>query len=276
MNERDRPAVLPLHAMLADACLSKDAERRFDADLRGYLGAHALASEDVAAIVASPPRLGLYRHLVRQNLVHVVRTMLERTERRIEARLPGAFTASIEGFLDDTGPKTPHLRDVPREFLSWAAPRWVADPRFPRWIVDHAELELVDFTVAVAPRSLPPPSLADVSSELPLVFAGPCTLVNLSWSVHTLAPEDDAVEPVPQAVTLLVYRDEAHRSRYLELSSLAAAMMDRWLKGEALGAAMAGACAASAHPLDAAVLSSTAALLADLGERGVLLGARSP
>ena len=43
--------------------------------------------------------------------------------------------------------------------------------------------------------------------------------------------------------------------------------------GEALGNAMVAACEAKAHPLDDSVLAGAARLLADLGERGVLLGA---
>jgi hypothetical protein len=46
-------------------------------------------------------------------------------------------------------------------------------------------------------------------------------------------------------------------------------------RGEPLGAALAPACAAIGAPLTDAVLTDTARLLADLGERGVLLGARA-
>ena len=44
--------------------------------------------------------------------------------------------------------------------------------------------------------------------------------------------------------------------------------------GRPLAQAMVEACAASGHEMDDAVLGGAARLLADLGERGVLLGAR--
>jgi hypothetical protein len=81
------------------------------------------------------------------------------------------------------------------------------------------------------------------------------------------APSSDA-EARP--VSILIYRDPEHRSRFLELTPLAAAILERLFAGETLGQALTNACAS----LDEEVLAGTARLLADLGERGVLLGAR--
>ncbi len=141
----------------------------------------------------------------------------------------------------------------------------------PRWIADYAELELLDFTISVAPRPLPPPPLAEVSAERALVFAEPRALIRLSWAVNAMG-EDATLETVPEErpVVVLVYRDPEHRSRFLELTPLAASILERLFRGETLAQAMNG----SASVLDQDVLAGTARLLADLGERGVLLGAR--
>jgi len=80
--------------------------------------------------------------------------------------------------------------------------------------------------------------------------------------------------PEARAVTLLVYRDDAHAARFLELSPLAGAIATHLIAGEPLGAALGAACAETGHTLDDAILADTARLLADLGDRGVLLGAR--
>ncbi|MDF2692745.1 MAG: hypothetical protein K0S65_1128, partial [Labilithrix sp.] len=106
------------------------------------------------------------------------------------------------------------------------------------------------------------------------VFAEPKRLVHLAWAVNELAREDVAAEPAERPVSILVYRDAEHRSRFLELTPLAAAILEQLFAGDALGPAMVAACAAKAHPLDDVVLGGAARLLADLGERGVLLGAR--
>jgi hypothetical protein len=263
-----------MQAMFATACFGSDADKIFNADLAGFLAAHGVAREDAEALLASPRRLGLYRRLGRHNVTGVIDTMLEHTRARLEARFPGELDRIVSAFLDEVGPRTPHMRDVPAEFLAYAAPRWRADARLPGWIADYAELELIDFTIGVAPRPLPPPPLADVAVDRPMVFAEPKRLIHLGWAVHEVPRDDLAVEPAERPVSILVYRDAEHCSRFLELTPLAAAILERLFAGDALGPAMVAACEAKAHPLDDTVLGGAARLLADLGDRGVLLGAR--
>src|SRR4051812_47688684 len=112
-----------LHAMIKDACFGDSAEA-LAGDIGAYLARHGVAGEDAEAILASPMRLGLYRYLVRHNVVNVIGTMLERTRTRLDAHVPGAFDRTVSAFLAEQGPRTPHLRDVPSEFLAWANPRW--------------------------------------------------------------------------------------------------------------------------------------------------------
>lgn len=255
-----------LQAAFAKACFG--AEPAFEKDLRGFLAAQGVAKDDVEALLASPRRLGLYRKLIRHNVVGVIDAMLPRTRAKIDAASPGAFDAAITAFLEHEGPRTSHLRDVPSEFLAFAAPRWRKDDRLPRWAADHAELELVDFVVGVAPRPAPPPLLADVAADRPLVFADPRRLVRLGWSVH-----EETIEE--RDVTILVYRDAEHRTRFLELTKLAGLVLERLFAGDPLGPAMVAACQSGGFALDDSVLAGAARLLADLGERGVLLGARA-
>jgi hypothetical protein len=262
-----------LHAMIADACFG-DSAAAIAGDLAAYLERHGIAREDAEEILASPRRLGLYRQLVRHNVVNVVDKMLERTHARLDVHVPGAFDAAVSGFLAERGPRTPHLRDVPSEFLAWAAPRWRDDPRVPAWLPDYAELELVDFTIGVAPRPAPPPPLADVTADRALVFGDPRVLVHLEWAAHLVPAEDVKGVPEKRPVHLLVYRDAQHCTRYLDLTPLASAILERLFAGRPLAQAMVEACASSSHPLDDTVLAGAARLLADLGERGVLLGAR--
>jgi hypothetical protein len=260
-----------LHALLARACFGR--EPVFESDLEAFLGAHGVAAEDADVVRAAKKRLAIYRRLVRHNVLTIIDTMLEQTRMRLEARVPGEMDKTAAMFLDEVGPRTAHLRDVPSEFLAYAAPRWRDDARLPRWIVDHAELELSEFTIGVAPRPLPPPPLGEVTADRPLVFGEPKRIVHLGWAVHTMPRGDAHAEPEARAVSILVYRDPQHQSRFLELSPLAAAILERLFAGDPLAQAIGAACAAKEHPLDDAVLAGAAHLLADLGERGVLLGA---
>jgi hypothetical protein len=269
-------SVARLHALFAHACFGLDADAAFGADLAGYLASQGVDAEDREALLAGPRRLWLYRRLLRNNVVHVVEAMLERTKARVEAAAPGAFGRTIDAWLAEVGPRTPHLRDVPSELLAWAAPRWAADARLPPWIVDYAELELADFTVGVAARPAPPPPLAEVAADRPLVFGDPRRLVRLGWAVHEVPAGDVRAAPDKRDVAILVYRDGEHRTRFLELTPLAAAILEELFAGRPLAEAVGQACHASGALLDEAVLGGAAKLLADLGERGVLLGARAP
>ncbi len=266
-------SVLALHAMITEACFG-DSEAAWGGDLAAYLAKHGVDPEDAEAILASPRRLGLYRHLVRHNVVHVVGVMLERTRARLDVCVPGELDRAVGRFLAEHGPRTPHLRDVPSEFLAWASPRWRADARIPAWLVDYAELELVDFTIGVAPRPATPPPLADVKANRALVFGDPRVIVHLEWAVHLVPAEDPRAVPEKRPVDLLVYRDAKHCTRYLDLSPLAAVILARLFEGLPLATALKVACESSGVALDDSVLGGAARLLADLGERGVLLGAR--
>lgn len=240
-------------------------------DLEALVEKHEVEPDDAAAL--SGTRLALYRRLVRHNVVNVIDTMLERTRARLDHFVPGAFEQAVSAWIAAEGPRTPHLRDVPREMLDWAAPRWRSDSRVPAWIADYAEYELAEFTIGVAPRPAPPPPLLDVTADRALVFADPHLLLHLRWAVHEL--DELASQPMERATSLLVYRDADANSRFLDLTPLAAAILERLLAGRPLAAAMTEACAATNHVLDQAVLGGAAQLLADLGERGVLLGATS-
>jgi hypothetical protein len=93
--------------------------------------------------------------------------------------------------------------------------------------------------------------------------------------VHELSADEEATdEPARRDVQLLAYRDADHVVRWLELTPLAGAVLERLLGGENLGAGVERACA-DHGAVPGAVLPDVARLLSDLGERGVLLGARS-
>lgn len=260
-----------MQAMLAAACFGRDED--FRDDLAGFLARHEIDPEDAAALLASPRRLALYRRLVRHNVAAIVDTMLEHTRARLERRVPGELDRTVAAFLAERGPRTSHLRDVPAELLAFAVPRWRADARLPRWLADHAIFELADFSIGVASRPAPPPPLADVTADRPLVFAEPKELLRLGWAVNAVPRADLAAEPAERPVAILVYRDAEHASRFLELTPLAAAILEELFAGQPLGPAMSRACTRMDHPMDDAVLGGAARLLADLGDRGVLLGA---
>jgi hypothetical protein len=263
-----------LQRAIADACLGVHAGEAIARDLRAFLREHGVDDEDIAAILAAPPRLPVYRSLVRNGLGSVVQRMLPRTRARMNASCAGRFDADMAVFAQKVGPRTHYLRDVPAELFAWAEPRWRVDATIPPYLVDLAAYEIAAFAVAASASVRTPEASAEVAVDRPILFAESARLMRFAWAVHELpASEEDTIEPARRDVRLLAYRDADHAVRWLELTPLAAAVVERLLSSEPLGSAVELACADhGAAP--AAVLQDVARLLADLGERGVLLGAR--
>jgi hypothetical protein len=258
---------------IAAACLGAgDAS-----DLRGLLEAHGVAEEDIAAILAAPRRLAVYRSLVRNGLSAVIAKILPRTRARMAAEAPGRFEEDVAAFVDEVGPRTHYLRDVPAELFAWAEPRWRASTDLPAYLADLAAFELAHFAVAAAPDADDAPSAAPPGLALDrgLAFHPSARLLRLAWAVHELPVDDEAalVDPAARDAILLGYRDAEHAVRWLELTPLAAAVIERLLMGDALGEAVSQACAARGADVGAA-LPDIARLLADLGARGIVLEAR--
>lgn len=277
-----------LQSAIAEACLGAHADDELARDLRGFLARHGVDPDDIEAILAAPARLPVYRSLVRNGLSGVVLRILPRTRARLNAACGGRFDADLAAFVGDVGPRTHHLRDVPAEFFAWAEPRWRSDATVPRYLLDLAAHELAHFSVSAAvssadagpaPAAGAPgadaPEAGAIAIDRPLAFAGSVWIARYGWAVHELSPDADAThatdEPSRREVCLFAYRDAAHAVRWLELTPLACTILEHLLAGEALGRAVQRACADHATaPAD--VLPEVARLLADLGERGALVG----
>jgi hypothetical protein len=265
-----------LERAIADACLGDHAGDDIERDLRLFLEAHGVAGEDVDAIVAAPRRLAVYRSLVRNGLGAVVARMLPRTRARLNASCAGRFDADVSRFLEEVGPRTHYLRDVPQELFAWARPRWAADPNVPSYVLDLAAHELACFAVAAAESRPDAPAPGAVLPESAIAFADSTRLLRYGWAVHELPADETAADsPAHRQVNLLAYRDVGHAVRWLELSPLAAAIVEHLVVGETLQSAVESACKHH-RTAPAAVAADVARLLADLAHRGVLLGGRPP
>lgn len=262
-------------AMIADACFGLGSDDELRRDLGAYLARLGVGADDIAAMLAAPRRLGVYRRLVRNNLTEVTFKMMPRARARMNTLADGAFDATFDRFLATVSPQTHYLRDVPHEFFAWAEQVWRARADLPAYLVDLARHELTEFAVSAAKSADAPPPLADVALNRPLVLVDAMRLTTYAHPVHELPADlDDLTEPATRATSLLVYRDDEHAVRFLELTPMAATIFSEVVVGATLHESLVRACAAHAVPLDDALLASVARLLADLGERGVLLGAR--
>jgi hypothetical protein len=189
----------------------------------------------------------------------------------MNAACAGRFDADLARFLDEVGPRTHYLRDVPHELVGWAEPAWRADESVPGYLPDLAAHELASFAVAAA-EDRDEGALGEITLDTVVAVASATRLLRYGWAVHELDSDDAATgEPARREVHLLAYRDAEHTVRWLELTPLAGAIFERLLGRRTLRVAIAEACAShSTAPAD--VRADVAKLLADLAGRGILLG----
>ncbi|HEX6275580.1 MAG TPA: hypothetical protein VFZ53_21210, partial [Polyangiaceae bacterium] len=152
-----------------------------------------------------------------------------------------------------------------------------ADPRVPPWALELARHEALDVLVGSLAEPPRPAELPELDAERGLTFTGTARVVKSAFAVHRLsAAADDRTEPERSPTALFVYRSPEHEVRYLELTPLAAALLERLLTGQTLRNALEGATRELATPLDARVLEGAARVLSELAERGAITGAREP
>jgi hypothetical protein len=259
-----QPALADIQRGLHRAIVDPTVEDALPADPRAYFGA-GLDDATAAWLAAVPPERHLvYRHLIRRQLHAVLHDFLPRT-RALRGEAP--FAADADAWIEAPGPRSRILRDLPAEFV--AAARWTDPP----WLHDLARHELLRHEVAAAPpREAAPPRPFALDARL--AFDASARLVRYDFAVHELSeqPGPDA-PPRREPTALLAYRDREHEVRFLHLSPLAEALVDALLGGATVEAAVRRAAERTGASLDGDLLGRVSVLLADLADRGAVLGA---
>lgn len=269
-DDADRfPALVDAVARLVRA---PGVEAQIARDSQAFFVDAGLGAADAASLAAQgEKRLLVYRKLVRRGLTAAIRLEIPRTA----ARLGSQFEVWVERFIDEESPRSHYLRDVAFELVAWARPRWAADALVPDFLGDLARHELTGFEVGSADDDRGPTGV-DLELDGTARFQASVRLARYDHAVHRLLADDDARDvPACEPTALLAYRDGGHEVRYLELTPLAAAIIDRLLRGETLRSAVVGASTGLGEPLGPEVLAGTARLLDDLAARGALLGGAS-
>jgi hypothetical protein len=260
-------------AALAAVIRQQRAPEAMQDDLAAYLRAQGVEGEDLEAMLAvGAERMLVYRKLVHNRLRNTTAEFLVRTVARLGF---ARYRHDFEAFVEHHAPRSPYLRDVPPEFVEWVGPRWAADPEVPAYLPDLARHELLDFEVRNDPLGGEPATDLPLALDRPLRFDGTARLIRYEHAVHRLPKgKKDRSEPDAEPTRLLVYRDVEHQPRYLALTPFAAELLRALLdERKAVQPGLLAAAAALGEPLDDDKLGSAAQLFADLGERGVLLGA---
>jgi hypothetical protein len=264
-------SVRALENAIAELCLGAGV-RDEPAAIRTWLERHAVPEDDIEFLLESGlKRLNVYRELVRNNLYGALEVSMPRTMARLGTRFEDDFSR----FLAEQGPRTHYLRDVVDEFLEFVAPDWKAGNAVAPYLWDLARHEALRIQIGAMQSRDPSHVAPELDLDRSVHFIEAARVVRYAHAVHELpGGEADRTVPDQRPVALLVYRSPEHEVRFLELTPMAANLLEALMsRGSTLREAMLQAAAASGCPLDDAALGGAARLLADLAERGALLGA---
>jgi len=258
-----------LESALAELTLGPAIDPDDAAAIGAWLARHEVPAEDGQALRRDFSRLLVYRKLVRRNLWDALEATIPRTITRLGVR----FERDFDDFLRLRPPNTHLLKDVTPSFLAFALPRWETEG-VPAYLADLARHEALQIEVATL-LARPDENIAsELALEEPVAFIDATRLVHYDYAVHRL-PEDRTSEVLPERarVSLLVYRSPEHEVRYLELAPFAAHLLAGLLSARlGLREALVRAASELGLPLSDELLTGSARLLADLAERGALLG----
>jgi hypothetical protein len=161
-------------------------------------------------------RLPIYRTLVQTRLTEALEQMLPNTTNLLGAHWPTLFSQ----FLESVGPKSPILRELLTEWVTWFRAIGQHQLEILPWLADFALFEALSIESAAQGQvesAAEPPS---VTSETHLVRNEKVIFATFEWAVHEWSLGTVGA-PAQRLTSLAVYTDEENVFRILELSPIA-------------------------------------------------------
>lgn len=241
--------------------------------LRGVVLDSEPAEGDLVALGAEAWRWVTYRRLVRNRLYETIDHCFARLSAHVGRE---RFRQLVDAFLVAQGSRSPYLRDLPGELLAWLEHQ--AAGALPPYALDLARLEWAELETAYTEDDLHRDSLTDFTMELPAALSPAHRLLWLGYPVHLLAtdaPGAPEVEALP--VVLCLYRDpRTYEVHILELSPITGALLREIARSRRpLLDVVRSVAGEHGAVVDGSFVEALSAVLADLMERGLILGSLS-
>ena len=227
---------------------------------------------------ANPPppgiearRLAVYRELIYANVEGILAKAFPVLTRLIA---PPDWQALVRGFLAEHRAKSPYFREIPREMLAYLGRR--GGRHLPAFALELAHYEWVEMALALAePNGDQADTDLDLEQNIP-VLSPLAWMMRYCFPVHRIAPDYQPATPPASPTYLLAWRDDGDRVRFMALAPASAMLLAMLKANDGLTGSEVLAAMATRMPQIPAdrVKETGGALLANLREKGVILGAR--
>ena len=181
-------------------------------------------------------------------------------------------------FYDRHRSSTPLFPEIPREFLKYLQDERAPQPGDLPFMLELAHYEWVELALSLDEQD-PGEVDADPAGDL---LADQPVLSPLAWPlsyrfpVHLIRPDFQPLEPPEETTHLLVYRNRADDVKFMQLNAVTQRLLERLGRDDdASGRDVLVEIADEiGHSDPQRLVEAGADLLADLGQRGVVLGTR--
>jgi hypothetical protein len=255
----------------------------YQTKLRDLLLAETPLLADFSPLGGDPARWQAYRRMVRSRFYQVTAHGFERLIGVIGME---RFHAMVDRFLDEAPPRSPYLRDVPGELVAFVESAWDrihAAFALPAYALDLMRYEWAELDAGYSHEEVRPSDVVPLVMDQRAVLSPAHRLLQLDFAVHrcpwetpegVLGTDGDDGLVAPGPISLCLYRDpKTHDVETLELTPVAFAILSGIEREHAsLTDVVRNASREQNVEVDVAFVEALSALLADLIERGVLLG----
>ncbi|MDH5493180.1 MAG: putative DNA-binding domain-containing protein [Myxococcales bacterium] len=218
------------------------------------------------ARLGSAERWQLYRSMVRERLRKLCLSALPRTAKALGE---AGFAEAFDAWLADGGPRSRFFWRLPLEFAAHLSASGLSSRPMHRALgIYEAELWRVRHELEKEP-----PETCPLEFERPIALNP--TLRQLRLTHAVLAEPDERGEIPERPTELALFRSlDDLGTRTWTLSPIAAALLERWRSEptESLTRSVQEVTRARGAAIDAPFLESLGALLAELHQRGLILG----
>jgi hypothetical protein len=255
----------------------RPADLGYQARLRDLLLGPAPMPADFEQLGGDARRWQAYRRMVRSRFYEVADHGFERL---VGVVGPDRFHALVDQFLAEAPPRSPYLRDVPGELVDFlqSDPRPIEGPAWPQYALDLMRFEWAELDAGYTYEEVAPSQVIPLVMDRPAILSPTHRLLRLDHAVHRLGIDGVDSEVAPGPIALCLYRDpRTHEVETLELTPAAFSILTGIEREtDTLTEVVRNASAQLRVEVDVAFVEALSALLADLVERGVLLGSRPP